>query len=153
LLLVPARWRNERNSNRLEQVFSAGDINLGKRAATDAESSCRCGNAPKVDAYLTELGTRLAQKLPTGGVQYPFESIASTTKPSMLLHCLADMCCDRGAIEAADNEAQLAAVMAHELSHVALRHGTNQADQGDAGGKPDWGFSAPFSGIARAARC
>jgi len=34
---------------------------------------------------------------------------------------------NRGAIEAADNEGQLAAVMAHELSHVALRHGTNQA--------------------------
>src|SRR5262249_58296988 len=34
---------------------------------------------------------------------------------------------NRGAIEAADNEAQLAAVMGHELSHVALRHGTAQA--------------------------
>jgi hypothetical protein len=34
---------------------------------------------------------------------------------------------NRGAIEAADNEAQLAGVIAHELSHVALRHGTNQA--------------------------
>ena len=30
-------------------------------------------------------------------------------------------------IEAADNEAQLAGVMAHETAHVALRHGTNQA--------------------------
>src|SRR6267378_655084 len=37
----------------------------------------------------------------------------------MLLRCPADMC--------SYNEAQLAAVMAHELSHVALRHGTNQA--------------------------
>jgi hypothetical protein len=34
---------------------------------------------------------------------------------------------NRGAIEVADNEAQLAGVMAHEISHVALRHGTNQA--------------------------
>ena len=30
---------------------------------------------------------------------------------------------NRGAIEVADNEAQLAAVMGHELSHVTLRHG------------------------------
>jgi hypothetical protein len=36
---------------------------------------------------------------------------------------------NRGAIEAADNESQLAGVMAHELSHVALRHGTNQASK------------------------
>jgi hypothetical protein len=36
---------------------------------------------------------------------------------------------NRGAIEVADNEAQLAAVMGHELSHVALRHGTAQASK------------------------
>src|SRR5206468_160656 len=33
---------------------------------------------------------------------------------------------NRGAIEVSDNEAQLAAVMGHELSHVVLRHGTAQ---------------------------
>jgi len=104
------------------------DITLGKRAATDAEKQLPLCNAPRVDTYLTELGTRLAQKLPTGGVQYPFE-----------FHCVNDKAINafalpggyvfvnRGAIEAADNEGQLAAVMAHELSHVALRHGTNQA--------------------------
>ena len=102
------------------------DINLGKRAATDAEKLLPPCNAPKVDAYLRQLGTRLAQKLPTGGVQYPFE-----------FHCVNDKAINafalpggyvfvnRGAIEAADNEAQLAGVMSHELSHVALRHGTH----------------------------
>jgi Zn-dependent protease with chaperone function len=104
------------------------DISLGKRAATDAEKQLPLCNAPRVDAYLTQLGMRLVQKLPTGGVQYPFE-----------FHCVNDKAINafalpggyvfinRGAIEAADNESQLAGVMAHELSHVALRHGTNQA--------------------------
>ena len=104
------------------------DITLGKRAAVDAEKQLPLCNVPRVDAYLTQLGGRLAQKLPTGGVQYPFE-----------FHCVNDKAINafalpggyvfvnRGAIESADNEAQLAGVMAHELSHVALRHGTNQA--------------------------
>jgi hypothetical protein len=104
------------------------DINLGKRAASDAQKQLPSCNAPTVDAYLTELGTRLAQRLPTSGVHYPFE-----------FHCVNDKAVNafalpggyvfvnRGAIEASDNEAQLAAVLAHELSHVALRHGTNQA--------------------------
>src|SRR5439155_17794952 len=34
---------------------------------------------------------------------------------------------NRGMIEAAHNEGELAGVMAHELSHVALRHATAQA--------------------------
>jgi beta-barrel assembly-enhancing protease len=103
------------------------DIDVGKRAALDAQKQLPPCN-PKVDAYLTQLGMRLASKLATGGVQYPWE-----------FHCVNDKAINafalpggyvfvnRGAIEAADNESQLAGVMAHELSHVALRHGTNQA--------------------------
>jgi Zn-dependent protease with chaperone function len=109
------------------------DIEVGKRAALDAEKQLPLCNAPNVDAYLTQLGMRLAAKVPTGGVQYPFE-----------FHCVNDKALNafalpggfvfinRGAIEAADNEGQLAGVMAHELSHVALRHGTNQATKAQA---------------------
>src|SRR5438309_1384027 len=129
LLLVPGASAQRTQLKQGWNKFSPqDDISLGKRAATDAEKLLPSCNAPKVDAYLTQLGTRLAQKLPTGGVQYPFE-----------FHCVNDKAINafalpggyvfvnRGAIEAADNEAQLAGVIAHELSHVALRHGTNQA--------------------------
>jgi len=131
LLLVPGASAQRTQLKPGWNKFSPqDDITLGKRAATDAEKQLPFCNAPKVDAYLTHLGTRLAQKLPTGGVQYPFE-----------FHCVNDKAINafalpggyvfvnRGAIEAADNEAQLAGVMAHELSHVALRHGTNQASK------------------------
>jgi len=109
------------------------DINLGKQVAVDAEKQLPSCNAPKVDAYLTELGRKLIAKLPTGGVEYPWE-----------FHCVNDKAINafalpggyvfvnRGAIEAADNESQLAGVMAHELSHVALRHGTAEATKAQA---------------------
>lgn len=108
------------------------DIEVGKKVAADAAKQLPLCNAPKVDAYLTQLGMRLVAKLPTNGVQYPFE-----------FHCVNDKAINafalpggyvfinRGAIEVADNEAQLAGVMAHELSHVALRHGTNQATKAE----------------------
>jgi beta-barrel assembly-enhancing protease len=106
------------------------DIKLGKQNADLMEKKLPLCNDPKVDAYLTNLGMRLVQKLPTRGVQYPWE-----------FHCVNDktinafalpggyVFVNRGTIEAADNEAQLAAVMGHELSHVALRHGTAQASK------------------------
>jgi beta-barrel assembly-enhancing protease len=104
------------------------DIQLGRKAAHEVEQKLPLCNDPQVDAYLTKLGRRLIAHLNTRGIDYPWE-----------FHCVNDKAVNafalpggfvfinRGAIEAADNEAQLAAVMAHELSHVALRHGTNQA--------------------------
>jgi beta-barrel assembly-enhancing protease len=104
------------------------DIELGRKAALEVEQKMPMCNDPKVDAYLTKLGQRLTEHLNTRGIDYPWE-----------FHCVNDKAINafalpggfvfinRGAIEAADNEAQLAGVMAHELSHVALRHGTNQA--------------------------
>jgi hypothetical protein len=120
------------------------DVQVGRQAALDAQKQLPLCNAPAVDAYLTQLGIRLAAKLPTGGMQYPFE-----------FHCVNDKALNafalpggfvfinRGAIEAADNEVQLAAVMAHELSHVALRHGTNQVTKAQAA----QGVFGIFSGI------
>jgi hypothetical protein len=109
------------------------DITLGKQVAVDAEKQLPSCNSPKVDAYLAQLGSKLILKLPTGAVKYPWE-----------FHCVNDKAINafalpggfvfvnRGAIEAADNEAQLAGVLAHELSHVALRHGTSEATKAQA---------------------
>jgi Zn-dependent protease with chaperone function len=145
LLLVPGVSAQRTQLKPGWNMFSPQqDVELGKKAAVDAAKQLPLCNDPNVDAYLTKLGTRLASKLPTGGVQYPFE-----------FHCVNDKAINafalpggyvfvnRGTIEAADNEGQLAAVMAHELSHVALRHGTNQAT------KAEWaqGFFGIASGI------
>src|SRR5882724_5258420 len=104
------------------------DIVVGKQNAIGAEKQLPMCNSPKVDAYLTQLGMKLVAHLDTHGAQYPWE-----------FHCVNDKAINafalpggyvfvnRGAIESANNESQLAGVMAHELYHVALRHGTNQA--------------------------
>ncbi len=104
------------------------DIQLGRKAATEAEQTLQLCNDPKVDAYLTRLGMELVEQLNTGDVKYPWEfhcvndkAINSLALPGGFIFI------DRGAIAAADYEAELAGIMAHELSHVALRHGTNQA--------------------------
>src|ERR1700738_400512 len=105
------------------------DVLVGRQNASLMEKQLPLCNDPKVDRYLTTRGMRLVSKLPFRG-EYPWE-----------FHCVNDksinafalpggfVFVNRGAIEVADNEAQLAAVMAHELSHVALRHGTAQASK------------------------
>jgi len=106
------------------------DVKLGKQNAQILEKRLPLCNDPKVDAYLTNLGMKLVAKLPTRGVQYPWEFHCVNSKEINAFALPGGyVFINRGAIEVADNEAQLAAVMAHELSHVALRHGTAQASK------------------------
>ncbi len=130
LLLLPSNAFADRTKLKpgVNAFTPQQDIQLGRKAAHEVEQKLPLCNDPKVDAYLTKLGQRLIAHLTTRGIDYPWE-----------FHCVHDKAVNafalpggfvfinRGTIEAADNEAQLAAVMAHELSHVALRHGTNQA--------------------------
>jgi Zn-dependent protease with chaperone function len=106
------------------------DIAEGRKFASQVEQQSPLCNDPKVDAYLTQLGKKLVAQLNTNGVEYPWEfrcvndrSINAFALPGGFVFI------NRGAIEVADNESQLAGVMAHELSHVALRHGTAQASK------------------------
>jgi Zn-dependent protease with chaperone function len=134
LLIAPCIWAQRTQFKAGWNGYSPQeDIQLGKQVAVDAEKQLPSCNDPKVDAYLAELGKKLSAKLPTGGVEYPFE-----------FHCVNDRAINafalpggyvfvnRGAIEAADNEAELAGVIAHELAHVALRHGTAEATKAKA---------------------
>jgi Zn-dependent protease with chaperone function len=112
-------------------VFSAEtDLQVGKQNAQVMEKRLPSCNAPRVDAFLTKLGQTLVAKMPTRGVQYPWEFHCVNSKEINAFALPGGyVFVNRGAIEVADNEAQLAAVMAHELSHVVLRHGTAQASK------------------------
>lgn len=110
------------------------DVELGGKVSKDAERQLALCNDPRLDDYLNRLGRRLAEKAPTNGVEYPFQfkcvndrAINAFALPGGYIYI------NRGSIEAADDEAQLAGVIAHEISHVALRHGTNQASKGAGG--------------------
>lgn len=101
------------------------DIKLGLQNSEQAENQLPMLKDEKVNNYLDGLGKRLAQFAP--GDKYPYQfkcvnvaDINAFALPGGYVYV------NRGLIQAADDEAQLAGVIGHEISHVALRHGTSQ---------------------------
>lgn len=102
------------------------DVQIGQSVSRDAERQLPMLNEPRVDNYLNDLGRRLAAKAPGERFPYRFKAVNDRAINAFALPG-GFIYIHRGIIEAADNESQLAGVIAHEIGHVALRHGTNQA--------------------------
>jgi len=104
------------------------DIDMDRQVSKEAESQLQMLNDQQATAYINALGKRLAAHAP--GAKYPYQfKIVNDTAINAFALPGGFVYINRGAIEAADNEAQIAGVMAHEIGHVALRHGTNQASK------------------------
>jgi beta-barrel assembly-enhancing protease len=131
LLCAPGLWAQRSKLKAPWNMYSPDtDVQVGKQNAQMLEKRLPMCNDPKVDEYLTRLGMKLVAKLPNRGVQYPWEFHCVNSKEINAFALPGGFVfVNRGAIEAADNEAQLAAVMGHELSHVVMRHGTAQASK------------------------
>jgi hypothetical protein len=129
LILTPLAWAQRTPLKPGWNMFSPQqDVEMGQQVSGDAERQVAMLNDARVDNYLNNLGRTLAAHAP--GERYPYQykcvndrAINAFALPGGFIYI------NRGVIEAADNEAQLAGVMAHETSHVALRHGTNQASK------------------------
>lgn len=104
------------------------DVEMGREVAKQAESQLPILNDRRASTYIDALGKRLAARAP--GEKYPYQ-FKIVNDPGINAFALPGgfVYINRGVLEAADNEAQVAGVMAHEIAHVALRHGTNQASK------------------------
>src|SRR6266849_3434202 len=111
--------------------FKPGDdVKLGRQAAAEAEQQFPLLRDSEVTAYVERVGQRLVASIPAEfqhpEFRYYFKVINASDINALALPG-GPMYVNRGMIEAARNEGEMAGVMAHELSHVALRHGTAQA--------------------------
>ena len=104
------------------------DVELGKEAAAQVEKQMTVVPNADLNAYVRRIGQKLASTPEAGDFPYSFKVVAD---PSINAFALpgGPTFVHTGLITAADNEAQVAGVLAHEISHVALRHGTNQASK------------------------
>ncbi len=122
------------------------DVKLGRQAAQEAEAQFPLLRDEQVQSYVERVGRRLVSAIPSQfqhpEFQYYFRVVNARDINAFALPG-GPMYVNRGMIEAARTEGEMAGVMAHEISHVALRHGTAQATKGQK-----YGLLAGIAGIA-----
>jgi Peptidase family M48 len=105
------------------------DIEVGKQNAAEVDKQMPLIKDPQVTSYISDLGKKLTQYEPVESeYSWTFKVVNSRDINAFALPG-GYIYVNRGAIESAENEAQLAGVLAHETGHVVMRHGTHQASQ------------------------
>jgi Peptidase family M48 len=106
------------------------DVKLGREAAAQVEQQLPLLRDDAVTSYVSDIGQRLVDSIPAE-LQHPEFRYTFKVVNVKEINAFAlpggPMYVNRGMIQAAKNEGEVAGVVAHELSHVALRHGTAQA--------------------------
>lgn len=104
------------------------DVEIGKQSADQAERQLPMLDEGSVDDYVDDLVERLGGVAP--GHRFPYQAkvvnaadINAFALPGGYLYL------NRGLIEKARSEGELAGVVAHEIAHIALRHGTHNASK------------------------
>ena len=104
------------------------EIALGKQLAQEVERQARIVDDPIIAEYVNRVGQNLVRnsdaKVPFTIKVIDAEDINAFALPGGFFFV------NTGVLLAADNEAEMAGVMAHEIAHVAARHGTRQATRG-----------------------
>lgn len=104
------------------------DVQLGKEAAAQVEKQYTVVRNADLANYIQRIGAKLAAVPEAGAFPYSFQVVADQSINAFALPG-GPAFVHTGLLSAADNEAQVAGVLAHEISHVALRHGANQASK------------------------
>src|ERR1043166_5084277 len=104
------------------------DVQIGQQSAAGAEQQPPLPRDAQVNDYVNRIGQRLARNAGGPGFNYQFRvvnesDINAFALPGGFIYV------NRGVLDQARNEGEVAGVLAHEISHVALRHGTHQASK------------------------
>ena len=101
------------------------EIELGRQTQREVKAKVPEVTDRQVVSYVQSLGRRLAGQ--AGGPKYPYSySIANYREINAFALPGGPVWLHRGTITAAQNEAQLVSVLAHEIAHIAQRHAADQ---------------------------
>src|SRR5262245_20862644 len=105
------------------------EVAIGRQLAAEVDRSSKIINDPFVTEYVNRIAQNLVlhsdSKVPFTIKVIDSEVVNAFALPGGFLYV------NRGLLEAAENEAEVAGVIAHEIAHVAARHGVEQASKGE----------------------
>src|SRR5690348_5368780 len=105
------------------------EIALGKQLAQEVERQAKIIDDPVIAEYINRVGQNLVRN---SDAKVPFTiKVLDTDEVNAFALPGGFFFVNSGLILKADTEAELAGVMAHEIAHVAARHGTRQATRGE----------------------
>lgn len=110
-------------------IFSVDqDVEVGRQSALQLEQQLPMMNDAAAQRFISLLGARLAAQAPGAKFNYQFK-IANLSDVNAFALPGGFVYLNRGLLDQVRSEGELAGVMAHEIAHVALRHGTKQASK------------------------
>jgi predicted Zn-dependent protease len=125
----PDQIGNRNVSGKVNFYSLEKEIALGKQLASEVERQAKIINDPVIAEYVNRVGQNLVRnsdaKVPFTIKVIDSEEVNAFALPGGFFFV------NSGLILKADSEAELAGVMAHEIGHVAARHGTRQATRGE----------------------
>jgi len=113
------------NRGQLNFYSPAEERRLGAEEARRLEARARIITIPQVQAYLDQLGKRIASVTESPHIEYGFhvlntKAVNAFALPGGFVYVT------RGLMLAARDEGEFASVLAHEIGHVVARHGTGR---------------------------
>ncbi|HIK14487.1 MAG TPA: M48 family metalloprotease [Leptolyngbyaceae cyanobacterium M33_DOE_097] len=109
----------------LANLSDRQEVALGNQINQEVLRQVRLNRDRQLNAYINDIGQRLVKTSTRRQIPYTFQVVQSDQ-----VNAFATMggfvYVNTGLIKAADNEAQLASVMAHEIGHIVGRHAVNQ---------------------------
>ncbi len=139
-LLIPGAFAGDKKKQDPEEIGNRDvgkgvnfyslekEISLGKQLAQEVERQAKIIDDPIIAEYVNRVGQNLVRnsdaKVPFTIKVLDSEEVNAFALPGGFFFV------NSGLMLKAESEAELAGVMAHEIAHVAARHGTKQATKG-----------------------
>lgn len=101
---------------------------LGDKFAVEVEKQYAVVNDPQLQGYVEKIGRRLLTGAREVDFNYTFKVVKDDSVNAFAIPG-GHVYVNTGLIKAAQNETELAGVMAHEINHAVARHGTRQLTQ------------------------